>query len=155
MLYDTRTLQPRAAFSPSRKAISTASSSAATAASCWSPAAALPKKGLAVAFDVKTGDRLFEVGNEYDVALAADISPDRTLGRPWRTGKVVRVYRTDDGELAYEARKHTDWITAVRFSPDGVLARLRRSQRRPAGLGSRNRARVLRPPRPLRPDHKR
>lgn len=79
------------------------------------------EKGLAVAFDVKTGDRLFEVGNEYDVALSADISPDRTLVALGGPGRVVRVYRTADGELAFEARKHTDWITAVRFSPDGVL----------------------------------
>src|SRR5690606_31146813 len=30
-------------------------------------------------------------------------------------------YNTSDGELAYELKKHTDWITAIEFSPDGVL----------------------------------
>jgi hypothetical protein len=79
------------------------------------------ERGLAVAFDVKTGNRLFEVGKEYDVALSADISPDRTMVALGGPGKVLRVYGTADGELIYECKKHTDWVTAVEFSPDGVL----------------------------------
>lgn len=77
--------------------------------------------GLAVAWDVKTGKRVFEVGKEYDVVLAADISPDQgqvALGGP---GKVVRVYNTADGQLQFELKKHTEWVTAVEFSPDGAL----------------------------------
>jgi hypothetical protein len=79
------------------------------------------QKGLAVAFDVATGERLFEVGGEYDVVLSADISPDRSLVALGGPSKVLRVFRTADGELAYECRKHTEWVTAVAFSPDGVL----------------------------------
>ncbi len=79
------------------------------------------QSGVAVAWDVKKGTRVFEVGKEYDIVLAADISPDHgqvALGGP---GKVVRVYNTADGALAFEMRKHTEWITAAEFSPDGVL----------------------------------
>ncbi len=79
------------------------------------------QSGLAVAWDVKKGTRVFEVGKEYDIVLAADISPDHSqvaLGGP---SKVVRVYNTADGSLAFEMRKHTEWITAAEFSPDGVL----------------------------------
>ncbi len=79
------------------------------------------QSGLAVAWDVKKGTRVFEVGKEYDVVLAADITPDQgqvALGGP---GKIVRVYNTADGSLAYEMKKHTEWITAVEYSPDGVL----------------------------------
>jgi mono/diheme cytochrome c family protein len=79
------------------------------------------QSGLAVAWDVKKGNRVFEVGKEYDIVLAADISPDHgqvALGGP---SKVVRVYNTADGSLAFEMRKHTEWITAAEFSPDGVL----------------------------------
>jgi WD40 repeat protein len=79
------------------------------------------QSGLAVAFNVKTGQRVFEVGKEYDAVLAADISPDHgqvALGGP---SKVVRVYNTADGSLMFEMKKHTEWITAVEFSPDGVL----------------------------------
>jgi hypothetical protein len=79
------------------------------------------QSGLAVAWDVKKGTRVFEIGKEYDVVLAADISPDHgqvALGGP---SKVVRIFNTADGSLAFELRKHTEWITAIEFSPDGVL----------------------------------
>jgi hypothetical protein len=79
------------------------------------------QSGLAVVWDVKTGKRAFEIGKEYDVVLAADISPDHgqvALGGP---GKVVRVYNTADGQLQFELKKHTEWITALEFSPDGAL----------------------------------
>lgn len=79
------------------------------------------QSGLAVAFNVKNGQRIFEIGKEYDAVLAADISPDHgqvALGGP---SKIVRVYGTADGNLMFEMKKHTDWVTAVEFSPDGVL----------------------------------
>jgi WD40 repeat protein len=79
------------------------------------------KAGVVVVYDVKTGKRAFEVGDELDVVLAADINEDHTriaLGGP---GRVVRVYSTADGSLLHEIRKHTEWIYALEFSPDGVL----------------------------------
>jgi len=79
------------------------------------------QSGRVVVWDVKTGNRAFEIGKEYDAVLAADISPDHgqvALGGP---GKVVKVYGTADGELLYEIKKHTEWVTALEFSPDGVL----------------------------------
>jgi hypothetical protein len=79
------------------------------------------QSGLAVAWDVKTGQRVFEVGKEYDAVLAADISPDHGLVALGGPSKVLRVYATADGQLLYEGRKHTEWVTAVEFSPDGVL----------------------------------
>jgi Planctomycete cytochrome C/WD domain, G-beta repeat len=77
--------------------------------------------GRAVAWDVKTGKRLFEIGKEFDVALAADVSPDRSMVALGGPNKLVRVYGTSDGELIYECKKHTEWVTALEFSPDGVL----------------------------------
>ncbi|QDT99342.1 c-type cytochrome domain-containing protein [Gimesia aquarii] len=77
--------------------------------------------GRVVVWDVKTGKRLFTVGDELDSVLCADISSDQrfiALGSP---SKVIRVYSTSTGELAYEIRKHTDWMTSLAFSPDSVL----------------------------------
>jgi len=77
--------------------------------------------GRAVVWSVTTAQRLFEVGEETDSVLAADISPDQTqiaLGGP---SKIVRIYSTRDGKLMHEIKKHTDWVTALEYSPDGVL----------------------------------
>ena len=79
------------------------------------------KSGKVVVYDVKTGKRALEVGDELDAVLAADINEDHTriaLGGPKR---IVRVYNTADGSLVHEIKKHTGWIYAVEFSPDGVL----------------------------------
>ncbi|HEY1785429.1 MAG TPA: c-type cytochrome domain-containing protein, partial [Pirellulales bacterium] len=79
------------------------------------------RQGRVVVFDVRTGQRVFEVGDELDAVLAADINQDHTriaLGGP---GKIVRVFSTADGSVVQEIRKHTDWIYALEFSPDGVL----------------------------------
>ncbi len=79
------------------------------------------KLGRVVVWDVKTGDRVFEIGEEFDQVLAADLSADQShvaLGGP---GKLVKIYSTKDGELQHSIKKHTDWVTALEYSPDGVL----------------------------------
>ena len=77
--------------------------------------------GKAVLFDVKTGARLATLGDELDIVLAADISPDNTLVAIGGPKKKVRVYRVADNQLAYTLSKHTDWVTSVAFSPNGKL----------------------------------
>ncbi len=81
------------------------------------------QSGVVVVWDVKTGKRVFEIGKEkeYDVVLAADISPDHGLVALGGPGKIVRIYSTADGQMLYEMKKHTEWVTAMEFSPDGVL----------------------------------
>ncbi len=78
-------------------------------------------QGKVVVWNVRTGERVIEVGDELDTVLAADISSDQTLVALGGPGKVVRVYSTKTGELKYELKKHTDWIYSIAFSPDGVL----------------------------------
>lgn len=79
------------------------------------------KSGRAVVWGVKTGERIFEVGDEADAILAADISADQTQIAVGGPSKVVRVYSTKDGSVLREIRKHTDWIYSLEYSPDGVL----------------------------------
>ncbi|HEX7899856.1 MAG TPA: c-type cytochrome domain-containing protein [Planctomycetota bacterium] len=77
--------------------------------------------GKVAVWDVRTGDRVIDVGQEFDAVLAADLSPDQSkvaLGGP---GKLVKIYSTRDGALLHTIKKHTDWVTALEFSPDGVL----------------------------------
>ena len=77
--------------------------------------------GRVVVWNVKTGERIFEVGDELDTVLGADISADQSLIALGGPSKMVRVYSTADGSLKYQMKKHTDWIDSVEFSPDGVL----------------------------------
>ena len=77
------------------------------------------RSGKVVLFDVKSGRRLAEIGDELDSILAADLSPDQRWVALGGTGRVVKVYSTKDGRPAHSIARHTDWITALQFSPDG------------------------------------
>jgi len=79
------------------------------------------KSGRVVIYDVRTGQRLAEVGDETDAVLAADLSADGRLVALGGSGRVVKVYDVATGKEVYRIRKHTDWITAVAFSPDGAV----------------------------------
>ncbi len=79
------------------------------------------KSGKVVLWDVKTGKRVAEVGDEFDAVLAADISADQTMVALGGPSKVLKGYTTRDGQMAYAIKKHTDWVMAVAFSADGVL----------------------------------
>jgi hypothetical protein len=76
--------------------------------------------GKAVLIDVRTAKPLASLGDDFDIVLAADISPDQSLVALAGPEKLVRVYRVADGSLAYTIKKHTDFVTAIQFSPDGT-----------------------------------
>ncbi|MFP6763913.1 MAG: c-type cytochrome domain-containing protein, partial [Planctomycetaceae bacterium] len=78
-------------------------------------------KGKVIVWNIKTGERVIEVGNETDTVLGADISSDQSMIALGGPSKIVRVFSTSTGELLYEQKKHTEWVCAVEFSPDGVL----------------------------------
>ena len=61
------------------------------------------------------------IGDEADVVLAADVSPDHKLVALGGPGKLVKIYDTATGALKHKIKKHTDWVTAVEFSPDGEM----------------------------------
>ena len=78
-------------------------------------------KGVASVYDIKTGERVIQVGDELDTVFGADVNDDLSkiaLGGPQR---IVRVFDTASGESLFELKKHTDWVYTVDFSPDGVL----------------------------------
>ena len=77
------------------------------------------KSGKVVLWDIKTGERVATLGNEFDQVLAADLSADQqfvALGGPT---KLLKIFSTKDGKLVHSIKKHSDWITAMAFSPDG------------------------------------
>jgi len=77
--------------------------------------------GKAMLVDVRTGKTIATVGDDFDIVLAADISPDQSLVALGGPEKLVRVYKVADGSLVATIKKHTDFVTAVQFSPDGTM----------------------------------
>lgn len=79
------------------------------------------KVGKVALHEVESGRRVATLGDELDAVLAADIAPDHArvaLGGALRT---VRVLDVASGDVVQAIRKHTDWVTAIAYSPDGVL----------------------------------
>ena len=77
--------------------------------------------GVAVLWDVATGERITTVGDELDEILAADISPDHGLVALGGSSRLINIYSVETGEKKHSIKKHTDWVTAMSFSTDGVL----------------------------------
>jgi cytochrome c/WD40 domain-containing protein len=77
------------------------------------------KLGKVAVWDIASGKRITEVGDEFDVVLAADISADQKEIALAGPAKMLRVFATADGEKLHNVKKHTDWITAIAYSPDG------------------------------------
>ena len=78
-------------------------------------------RGIAAGYDVATGERLFTVGDEPETVLDADVTGDLAvvvLGGPDR---VLRAFDPSTGELRWESKAHTDWVTAIAVSPGGAL----------------------------------
>ena len=77
--------------------------------------------GKVIVWDVRTAKRVFEVGDEIDSVLAADISADQSMVAMGGPQRIVRIYSTATGKVMHSLRKHTEWIYSLEFSPDGVL----------------------------------
>ncbi len=77
--------------------------------------------GIAVLWNIKTGERVGTYGEYYDTVLAADISPDHRMIALGGPNKKVRVYSTETREELFAMEKHNDWIQAVKFTPDGEI----------------------------------
>jgi WD40 repeat protein len=77
--------------------------------------------GRVMVWDVQTGAQLMILGNDYDSVLTADIRPDQSQVAMGGPGRLVKIFLTKNGELQHKIKKHTDWVTAVAFSPNGQM----------------------------------
>ena len=79
------------------------------------------QSGKIAIWNLTNGRRIRTLGDELDVVLAADVSPDQRLVAFGGPQKVVRIHSLETGEKLHDLTKHTDWILATAFSPDGRL----------------------------------
>ncbi|MCG3199993.1 MAG: hypothetical protein GHCLOJNM_04522 [bacterium] len=77
--------------------------------------------GTVVIWNIRTGERVAAFQEDYDVVLAADISPDHRLVALGGPNRKVTVFSMVDGKPLYMLDAHTEWIYAVKFTPDGEL----------------------------------
>jgi hypothetical protein len=77
--------------------------------------------GRMMVWDVLTGERLMILGNDYDTVLAGDIRPDQSQVALGGSSRLVKIFSTKTSELQHKIKKHTDWVTAVAFSPNGQM----------------------------------
>ncbi len=77
--------------------------------------------GLVAVYDIKTGNRVAEVGDELDTVFGCDANDTMTRIAFGGPQKMVRIYDATDGTKLFDLKKHTDWIYALGYSPDGIL----------------------------------
>ncbi len=77
--------------------------------------------GTVTAFEVESGEQVWQVADETDSILTFDLSRDGHLLAVGGPSKTVRVYEVPSGRELHSLKKHTDWVLNVRFSPDGLL----------------------------------
>jgi WD40 repeat protein len=61
------------------------------------------------------------LGDDYDTVLVADIRPDQSQVAMGGPGRLVKIFATGTGDLQHKIKKHTDWVTALAFSPNGQI----------------------------------
>lgn len=77
--------------------------------------------GTTVLYNIESGDRLMQVGEDFDTILASDVSGDQSYIATGGPDKYLNVYEIATGEKLHRIKKHTDWVQALGFSPDAVL----------------------------------
>lgn len=79
------------------------------------------RAGRVVLWEVVTGKRMATLGDDYDTILTADVRPDQSQVAVGSPSRLVKIFSTKTGELQHKIKKHTDWVTAVTFSPNGQM----------------------------------
>jgi WD40 repeat protein len=79
------------------------------------------RSGRVVIWEVVTGKRMTTLGDDYDTILTSDIRLDQSQVAVGSPSRLVKIFSTKTGELQHKIKKHTDWVTAIAFSPNGQM----------------------------------
>ncbi len=75
--------------------------------------------GYVALYDVRSGRRVARVGDELDAVMTADIDASLRSIAIGDSSKLVKLFDIGSEQPRTVIKKHTDWVTAVAFSPDG------------------------------------
>ncbi len=79
------------------------------------------KSGTTVTWEVKTGEVVATTAREYDSILATSMRLDLQAVATGGPSRLVKSWQTADNTIEHSIKKHTDWVTAMAYSNDGVL----------------------------------
>gem|GEM_PF-1067515 len=77
--------------------------------------------GFVRAWNVATGDVALNIEHDMEAVRAADIDADLRWCAFGGPSGVVLIQDLKTAQIVDRIRKHTDWITDIAFSPDGLL----------------------------------
>ena len=79
------------------------------------------ESGKVVIRDLKTGQRVRELGDEYDVVLGAAFDPKSQTAFLGGPDRVVKVIDVESNQLRATLTKHTDWVLEASFNREGLI----------------------------------
>jgi len=79
------------------------------------------KSGTTVTWDILTGKLIMQTGREYDSVIASSLRADLQAVATSGPSRLIKMWQTADNSLENNIKKHTDWVTSVSYSHDGVL----------------------------------
>ena len=74
------------------------------------------KSGNVVGWEVESGRRVLNVGEEQDTILTSDLSADQSIVAIGGTNKLVKVFDLATNEILYKIKKHSEWVTSILFT---------------------------------------
>lgn len=79
------------------------------------------ESGNVVLWSTKSWQRTQVVGDSYDVVYGCDVTADGRLVLYGGPDRILRIADTQSGYITGVIKKHTDWVMAAAFSPEGFI----------------------------------
>jgi WD40 repeat protein len=77
--------------------------------------------GKIVAWDITKTNRIMEVGKEFETLMAASLSSDLQFFASSAASSSFKIASVTNKEDTEVIKKHTNWLTSISYSPDGIL----------------------------------
>lgn len=79
------------------------------------------KSGTTITYDITTGAQVMQIAKEYDSVIASSLRPDMKAIATGGPSRLIKIWQTESNTQEHSIKKHTDWITHLSYSRDGIL----------------------------------